>query len=257
MFKPLKSVSVLLLLFAMPAAISYAASENGATSVSVTQQNGTCKGVVKDKAGEAVIGASVVVKGTTNGVITDLDGNFVLSNVPDGATIQISYVGYTPQEVKFTGKPLDITLQEDTQGTNPLFLSVLNGAFMFAADLMRNLTIPSEISFVKLASYAGTSSTGKVKELVGLNDDIEGRTVVIVEDIVDTGVTMKHLLETLQARKPKEIRIATLLLKPDKLKVELDIHYVAMRIPNDFIVGYGLDYDGLGRNYRDIYTVME
>lgn len=148
-------------------------------------------------------------------------------------------------------------INRDLEGTNPLFLSVLNGAFMFAADLMRNLTIPSEISFVKLASYAGTSSTGKVKELVGLNDDIEGRTVVIVEDIVDTGVTMKHLLETLQARKPKEIRIATLLLKPDKLKVELDIHYVAMRIPNDFIVGYGLDYDGLGRNYRDIYTVME
>ena len=137
-------------------------------------------------------------------------------------------------------------INRDLEGANPLFLSVLNGAFMFAADLMRNLTIPSEIS-----------STGKVKELVGLNDDIEGRTVVIVEDIVDTGVTMKHLLETLQARKPKEIRIATLLLKPDKLKVELDIHYVAMRIPNDFIVGYGLDYDGLGRNYRDIYTVME
>ncbi|MBS5110016.1 MAG: hypoxanthine phosphoribosyltransferase [Phocaeicola vulgatus] len=133
-------------------------------------------------------------------------------------------------------------INRDLEGTNPLFLSVLNGAFMFAADLMRNLTIPSEISFVKLASYAGTSSTGKV---------------MIVEDIVDTGVTMKHLLETLQARKPKEIRIATLLLKPDKLKVELDIHYVAMRIPNDFIVGYGLDYDGLGRNYRDIYTVME
>ena len=94
-------------------------------------------------------------------------------------------------------------INRDLEGTNPLFLSVLNGAFMFAADLMRNLTIPSEISFVKLASYAGTSSTGKVKELVGLNDDIEGRTVVIVEDIVDTGVTMKHLLETLQARKPE------------------------------------------------------
>ena len=105
MFKPLKSVSVLLLLCAMPAAISYAASDNGATSVNVTQQNGTCKGVVKDKTGEAVIGASVVVKGTTNGVITDLDGNFVLSNVPDGAVIQISYVGYSPQEVKYTGKP--------------------------------------------------------------------------------------------------------------------------------------------------------
>ena len=157
----------------------------------------------------------------------------------------------------FTITDLVIPTRSATLLATRMFLSVLNGAFMFAADLMRNLTIPSEISFVKLASYAGTSSTGKVKELVGLNDDIEGRTVVIVEDIVDTGVTMKHLLETLQARKPKEIRIATLLLKPDKLKVELDIHYVAMRIPNDFIVGYGLDYDGLGRNYRDIYTVME
>ena len=160
-------------------------------------------------------------------------------------------------EVKERVKALAQQISKDMEGKNPLLLAVLNGSFIFAADLMRTLTIPSEISFVKLASYAGTSSTGKVKELVGLNDDIEGRTVVIVEDIVDTGVTMKHLLETLQARKPKEIRIATLLLKPDKLKVELDIHYVAMRIPNDFIVGYGLDYDGLGRNYRDIYTVIE
>ena len=148
-------------------------------------------------------------------------------------------------------------INRDLEGANPLFLSVLNGAFMFAADLMRNLTIPSEISFVKLASYAGTSSTGKVKELVGLNDNIEGRTVVIVEDIVDTGLTMQRLVETLKARNPKEVRIATLLVKPDKLQVPLDIQYVAMNIPNDFIVGYGLDYDGLGRNYRDIYTVIE
>ncbi len=148
-------------------------------------------------------------------------------------------------------------INRDLRDENPLFLSVLNGAFMFTADLMRCLTIPTEISFVKLASYAGTSSTGKVKELVGLNDDIKGRTVVIVEDIVDTGVTMKHLIETLQAKGPKEVRIAALLVKPDKLKVALDIHYVAMNIPNDFIVGYGLDYDGLGRNYRDIYAVVE
>ncbi len=148
-------------------------------------------------------------------------------------------------------------INRDLAGESPLFLSVLNGAFMFTADLMRRLTIPAEVSFVKLASYAGTSSTGKVKELVGLNGDIEGRTVVIVEDIVDTGVTMKYLVETLQTKRPKEIRIATLLLKPDKLKVDLDIHYIAMSIPNDFIVGYGLDYDGLGRNYRDIYTVVE
>ena len=110
---------------------------------------------------------------------------------------------------------------------------------------------------MRLASYAGTASTGKVKELVGLNEDISGRTVVIVEDIVDTGLTMQRLLETLKARNPKEIRIATLLVKPDKLQVDLDINYVAMNIPNDFIVGYGLDYDGFGRNYRDIYTVIE
>lgn len=128
---------------------------------------------------------------------------------------------------------------------------------MFTADLMKRLTIPCEISFVKLASYEGTSSTGKVKELVGLNENITGRTVVIVEDIVDTGLTMQRLIETLRAQHPKEIRIATLLLKPDKLKVDLDIRYVAMRIPNDFIVGYGLDYEGLGRNYRDIYSVVE
>ena len=136
-------------------------------------------------------------------------------------------------------------------------ISVLNGSFMFTADLMKRLTMPCEISFVKLASYEGTSSTGKVKELVGLNEDITGRTVVIVEDIVDTGLTMQRLLETLRARNPKEIRIATLLVKPDKLKVDLDIPYVAMRIPNDFIVGYGLDYEGFGRNYRDIYSVVE
>lgn len=148
-------------------------------------------------------------------------------------------------------------INRDLSGTNPLFISVLNGSFMFTADLMKHLTMPCEVSFVKLASYEGTSSTGKVKELVGLGDDITGRTVVIVEDIVDTGLTMKQLIETLRARGPKDIKIATLLVKPDKLKVELDINYVAMNIPNDFIVGYGLDYDGLGRNYRDIYTVIE
>ena len=148
-------------------------------------------------------------------------------------------------------------INRDLADENPLFLSVLNGSFMFASDLMKYISVPCEISFVKLASYAGTSSTGKVKELVGLGDDITGRTIVIVEDIVDTGFTMEHLLETLQARHPKAIYIATLLVKPDKLKVDLDIKYVAMRIPNDFIVGYGLDYDGYGRNYRDISTVLE
>ena len=147
-------------------------------------------------------------------------------------------------------------INRDLAGTEPLFLSVLNGSFMFTADLMKRINIPCEISFVKLASYQGTSSTGKIKELVGLNENIEGRTVVIVEDIIDTGFTMKGLVETLRSKNPKDIRIATLLVKPDKLQVKLDIDYVAMNIPNDFIVGYGLDYDGKGRNYRDIYIVV-
>ena len=141
-------------------------------------------------------------------------------------------------------------INRDLAGKNPLFLSVLNGSFMFTADLMKRITIPCEVSFVKLASYQGVATTGKVKEV------LTGRTIVIVEDIVDTGLTMQRLLESLGTRRPQEIHIATLLVKPDKLKVDLDIEYVAMRIPNDFIVGYGLDYDGLGRNFKDIYTVI-
>lgn len=148
-------------------------------------------------------------------------------------------------------------INRDLDGKNPLFLSVLNGSFMFTADLMKRITIPCEISFVKLASYQGVTSTGKVKEVIGINEDLTDRCVVIVEDIVDTGYTMQRLLETLGTRNPSEIHIASLLVKPEKLKVELDIEYAAMHIPNDFIVGYGLDYDGLGRNYKDIYTVVE
>ena len=128
---------------------------------------------------------------------------------------------------------------------------------MFTADLMKRITLPSEIQFVKLASYQGMASTGEVKQLVGLNQSLEGRTVVIVEDIVDTGLSMKRLLETLAPLHPAEVHIATLLLKPEKLKVPLDIAYAALEIPNDFIVGYGLDYDGYGRNLKDIYTVVE
>ncbi|MFA6871992.1 MAG: hypoxanthine phosphoribosyltransferase [Bacteroidaceae bacterium] len=148
-------------------------------------------------------------------------------------------------------------INRDLKGEEPLFLSVLNGSFMFSADLMKHITLPCQISFVKLASYEGISSTGKITEVIGLSESIQGRTVVILEDIVDTGYTMQRLLQTLGTRNPKEIKIATLLVKPDKLTIDLTIDYAAMSIPNDFIVGYGLDYDGYGRNYPDIYTLIE
>ena len=148
-------------------------------------------------------------------------------------------------------------LNEDMEGKNPLLLAVLNGSFIFAADLMRNITIPCEISFVKLASYQGTTSTGKIKEVIGLNEDLTGRTVVIVEDIVDTGTTMKQMIESLGTRNPKSVHICSLLVKPEKIQVPLNIEYVAMEIPNDFIVGYGLDYDRQGRQLRDIYVLDE
>ena len=148
-------------------------------------------------------------------------------------------------------------INKDMAGRNPLLLAVLNGSFVFAADLLRMLTIPCEISFVKLASYQGTTSTGKVKEVIGINEDLAGRTVIIVEDIVETGLTIKRMIESLGTRNPESIHICTLLLKPACLKVPLNIEYAAMEIPNDFILGYGLDYDQQGRNLRDIYTVME
>ena len=148
-------------------------------------------------------------------------------------------------------------INKDMDGKNPIFLSVLNGAFMFTADLMRMVTIPCEVSFVKLASYEGTMSTGKIKEVIGINEDLTGRNVVIVEDIIDTGLTMKQMVESLGTRNPESIHICTMLLKPDKLQVPLNVEYAAMEIPNDFIVGHGLDYDQQGRNLRDIYTVVE
>ncbi len=148
-------------------------------------------------------------------------------------------------------------INRDLAGEKPLFLAVLNGSFIFAADLLREVELPSEISFVKLASYEGVSSTGSIKEVIGLNTDITGRHVIIVEDIVDSGLTMKHMVETLKAQNPASLEICTLLLKPGNLKVALDIKYRCIEIPNDFIVGYGLDYDGFGRNTRDIYTVVE
>ncbi len=160
-------------------------------------------------------------------------------------------------EIQQRVKAVADKLNEDMKDKNPLFLAVLNGSFMFAADLMRMITIPCEISFVKLASYQGTTSSGKIKEVIGINEDLKGRTVVIVEDIVDTGFTMKRMMDQLGTREPESLHICSLLVKPGKLQVPLDIEYAAMEIPNDFIVGYGLDYDQQGRNLRDIYTIVE
>lgn len=154
-------------------------------------------------------------------------------------------------------KAVAARINHDMAGKNPLFLAVLNGSFIFAADLMREITIPSEISFVKLASYAGTTSTGKITEVIGINEDLSGRHIVIVEDIVDTGRTMQRMIETLGTRNPASVHICALLVKPEKLEVPLNIEYSALEIPNDFIVGYGLDYDQQGRNLRDIYTIVE
>ena len=137
-------------------------------------------------------------------------------------------------------------LNRDMADANPIFLCVLNGAFMFAADLMKRVTV---------SSYAGTQSTGDVRQLIGLSDSLRGRNVVIVEDIVDSGLTMLRLLDLVREHEPRDVRICSLLVKPDKLKVDLHVDYVAMEIPNDFIVGYGLDYDGMGRNLPSIYTL--
>ena len=126
---------------------------------------------------------------------------------------------------------------------------------MYASELMKRVSIPCEVSFVKMSSYKGTSSTGKIKEIYGLEEDIKGRTVVIVEDIVDTGYTMSLMLDQLVCDEPESILVTTLLLKPDALKHDIKLDYVALEIPSDFIVGFGLDYDGYGRNLPDIYKI--
>lgn len=166
-------------------------------------------------------------------------------------------ISYPEAEIMKHIKAVADRINKDMKDKNPLFLAVLNGSFVFAADLMRLITIPCEISFVKLASYQGTMSTGKIKEVIGINEDISDRTVIILEDIVESGLTIKRMIDSLGTRNPKSIHICTLLLKPEKLTVNLNIEYVAMEIPNDFIVGYGLDYNQQGRNLRDIYTLVE
>ena len=147
-------------------------------------------------------------------------------------------------------------LDADYGDKNPLILGILNGSFMFASDLMKALTIDPEISFIKLASYQGTSSTGKVQELIGVNETINGRHILILEDIVDTGNTLVKIIDLLKAQKPASVEIVTLLYKPEAYTKSHDVKYVGTEIPNKFVVGYGLDYDGKGRSLKEIYQIV-
>lgn len=147
-------------------------------------------------------------------------------------------------------------LNLDLKDKDPLFVVVLNGAFIFASDLFRNISLDSEIAFIKLSSYAGMKSTKKVREVVGLDRSVADRTVVILEDIIDTGRTMGYAMNRFREMGAKDVRLVTLLFKPGAFDEAYKIDYTGMEIPNDFIVGYGLDYDGYGRNYKDIYRVV-
>lgn len=163
---------------------------------------------------------------------------------------------YIPSEkIQEAVKNLATKINSELHSEFPLFLVVLNGAFMFASDLLKEVTIPCEISFIKVASYHGTSSSGSVTELIGLTEDVTNRTVVIVEDIVDTGVTLEKLISALNKKNVKQYKIATAFLKPESFKKNIKLDYVGLEIKNDFVVGYGLDYDGQGRNQKNVFVL--
>jgi len=147
-------------------------------------------------------------------------------------------------------------INTDYHSKSPLFLGVLNGAFLFTADLFRRINLACELSFVRVSSYAGTSSTGHIKSLIGLNEDIKGRDIIIIEDIVDTGDTMLYLMEELKKQAPASVKLATAVFKPAALRQPIRPDYVGFEVPPEFIIGYGLDYDGFGRNYNDIYVLV-
>jgi hypoxanthine phosphoribosyltransferase len=138
-----------------------------------------------------------------------------------------------------------------------VLIAVLNGAFIFASDLIRQLNFNCRVSFVKLASYEGMKNTGQIRELMGIHEVLAGKTILVIEDIVDTGATLEEVINSVREHQPAEIRVVTLLFKPDAYESNLKLDYIGFRIPNDFVVGYGLDYDGFGRNLEDIYTVVE
>lgn len=150
---------------------------------------------------------------------------------------------------------LALEVNAEMKDKNPLFIVILNGAFLFASDLIKKINVDCEITFVRVASYDGTESTGKIRNMLGLHENVKDRNVIIVEDIVDRGETMQFLLSEINKFHPADIKVATLLFKPAALKYDIDLHYIGFEVPNDFLVGFGLDYDGLGRNLNDIYVL--
>lgn len=177
-------------------------------------------------------------------------------------TIQVHDKRFKPfipnEEIVASVKRIADKINHDyTNKPTPLFVGVLNGAFMFMGELMKHITLDCEISFVKIASYAGTESTGTIKQLIGLNTTAENRDVIIVEDIVDTGVSIEHTTNLLKKMNPASVAVCTMLFKPESYTKKIPVDYCAFSIPNRFVVGFGLDYDGLGRNYKDIYEIDE
>ncbi|MBS1686411.1 MAG: hypoxanthine phosphoribosyltransferase [Bacteroidetes bacterium] len=162
----------------------------------------------------------------------------------------------TEQQILAAVKQIADKINTDYAGKTPLIVPILNGSFMFASDLVKELTCHCEISFIKASSYRGTASTGELTSLIGISEDVRGRDIILVEDIIDTGHTLAKIVPSTEALGPASIKVATLLFKPKALKTDLRIDYVGLEIPNEFIVGYGLDYDGLGRNLKEIYQVM-
>ena len=161
------------------------------------------------------------------------------------------------ETIKQRVKEVAEQINADLKDKHPLFLVILNGSFVFAADLLRDISFPCEITFVRMSSYQGTCTTGQVKQLIGLNEDIEGRTVVVVEDIIESGYTMQETLRILDEKHPEKVYITSLFVKPGCLKVPIHIDYRCFDIEDDFIVGYGLDYNQEGRNLPSIYQVIE
>ncbi|MCT4580011.1 MAG: hypoxanthine phosphoribosyltransferase [Flavobacteriales bacterium] len=163
----------------------------------------------------------------------------------------------TEKEIQDAIKQLAKQLQKDYQDTNPIFIGILNGSFLFTADLVREFDGNCEVTFLRMASYEGTESTGDVQTVLGIKEDITNRNVIIIEDIVDTGNTVEKLYEVLSKEQPSSLKVATLLFKPNAYQKNIPIDYVAITVGNEFLVGYGLDYDGLGRNLKDIYIIND